>query len=234
MSTDVVILCGGQGTRLKEILPVRPKPMAEFNNRPFLDIIIEQFLNSGFNHHILCLGYGADFIKDYYKQSPFKSHMVFSQEAIPLGTAGAVKNAQNLIQTDHFFVLNGDSYCSADLKAFLNFHEGKQDALASLILAPRDERLDTGGVMIDHTNHLVTAFQEKADNQTAAYISAGIYLFNKTTLDQIPRNQNYSLESSLFPKLVGRGLYGFITTEPVIDIGTPERYQYAQKYFQKR
>lgn len=87
---DVVILCGGKGTRLSEVVRDRPKPMSEINGRSFLDILIGYVSGFGFKRFILSVGYKADYIKDYYKNNRFSFEILFSRENEPLGTAGAL------------------------------------------------------------------------------------------------------------------------------------------------
>lgn len=225
---DVVILAGGKGSRLQAIVSDRPKPMAEINGRPFLDILLNHFRGMGLGRFILCTGDRADFIEDYYKKKG-EGDISFSRESIPLGTGGAIKNAEALINSDPFFVVNGDSFCPVDLPQFTKFHAQKK-SLLSIILIESDNTNEFGSVYIDHSNRII-GFEEKKEKDGMSYINAGIYLFKKETLCTIPANAKYSLEYDLFPKLVGKEIYGFPTKERLIDIGTPERYEEAKRFF---
>lgn len=227
---DAIILCGGLGTRFQKVMDDRPKVMALVNNQPFLDFVIEKFLRFGLKRLILCIGYMSEYIKNYYQTSPYFPYLVFSEEIEPLSTGGAIKYAQGHIRSQNFFVVNGDSYCDADLESFLSFHLTKPDALISILLVPQDGRKDTGFVVLDDQTSFITAFNEKQRNQNS-YINSGVYIFNKEALSLIPKNQKVSLEYDVFPKLAGKNLYGFPTKSRVIDIGTPERYQKALEYF---
>lgn len=227
---DVVILCGGMGTRFQSVSRKIPKSMIEMGGRPFLDIIIDFFYRSGFRRFILCTGYLSDYIEQYYKKSPYFPDIVFSKEQRPLGTGGAVKLAQNLIKTENFLVLNGDSYCETDLNSFVDFHFNIFDALVSIALTCYDGRIDAGNVSINENNQAVVAFYEKGD-QHGQFISAGQYIISKKIFDYIPDNQMCSLEYSIFPQFINKGLYGFVTNSPVIDIGTPERHLKALTFF---
>ncbi len=224
---DVVILTGGQGSRLRSVVSDRPKTMASINGRPFLDLLLEHLQGAGFRRFILCAGYMADYIADYYgRSSDHTRELMISREPRPLGTAGAVKNAEPLIQGGTFLVVNGDSFCAVDLAAFREFHR-KHAARASMVLSYVDEATSYGTVTRGQGDRIIR-FEEKAASGPG-WINAGIYLFERDVLSLIPQAVAASLERDIFPPLAGNGLHGFSTTEPVIDIGTPERLLAAIK-----
>jgi len=223
-NTDVVILCGGRGKRLREAVGDRPKVMAEIGGRPFLDILIDYAAAYGLKRFILCAGYKASYIADYY-QGRRDHTFVISKEDAPLGTAGAIKNAERFIITDPFIIMNGDSFCPVDLKGFLAFHKNKS-AVASVAVVKAIETEDFGSIIMN-SGQRVTAFKEKQDKQSA-FINAGIYCFERQALPLIPPNTKMSLEYELFPELINRGLYGFISGKELFDIGTPQRYKQAK------
>lgn len=226
---DVVILAGGEGTRLRKVLNDRPKPMVEINKQPFLDILIEYVSSYGFKRFILCTGYKADFIQKYYSCTKNSQKILFSEETIPLGTGGAIKNAEKFIQGNPFLVMNGDSFCPINLNEFVDFHI-RMGAHLSMAVAESDNSKDFGLLALDSSQKIIN-FKEKIERRGKSYINAGIYLFDKDVLSMIPQNVKYSLEYDLFPKLVGGKFYGFITKENLLDIGTPERYEHAKKFF---
>jgi len=199
--------------------------MARFQGRPFLDMQIHYLSKYGIKRVILCLGYKANVVKSHYKN---KRGIIFSQEFVPLGTAGAIKKAQRLIKSNPFLVLNGDSICSLDLVDFLNFHKNKSAwATVCLVRTNRSaERSDFGAVTLDSKKRIVK-FLEKKDTR-ANFTNAGIYLFDKKVLSQIPVRKKYSLELDLFKK-PRKDFYGFIAEGPCIDIGTPARFEKAKK-----
>ena len=223
---DVVILCGGKGTRLSEVVRDRPKPMSEINGRSFLDILIGYVSGFGFKRFILSVGYKADYIKDYYKNNRFSFEILFSRENEPLGTAGGVKQAENLVQSNPFLVMNGDSFCPVDLLQFLDFHS-KKGALVSVVVVESEDARDFGTICLDDSQRIVR-FEEKK-GRGKSFINAGIYLFQKEVFSLIPSHVRYSLEHDLFPTLVDQKFYGYVTQEKLIDIGTPERYEQAKR-----
>ncbi len=226
---DAVILCGGLGSRLAGVVNDRPKPMAQIGRRPFLDILIDHFSHFGFRRFVLCTGHRSQFIQEHYSRRSDSLEFVISDEPSPLGTAGAVKNAETLIRSDSFLVANGDSFCPVDLTRFYDFHLEKQ-AVTSMVVVETQGRDDAGLVAIDDCQRIV-GFEEKVSQRPGRCVNAGVYLFQREILSRIPANTKYSLEYDLFPKLVGSGSFAFVCREPLIDIGTPRRYELAKEYF---
>jgi NDP-sugar pyrophosphorylase family protein len=226
---DVIILCGGVGSRLRRAVDDRPKPMAQINQQPFLDILIYYFCGFGLKRFVLCTGYMSEIIQDYYSHEKSSLEFVVSDERTPLGTAGSIKNAEKFIQSESFLVANGDSFCSVDLAEFYDFHLSRQ-ALMSAVVVESEETTDGGLVTLNGSKRIV-AFEEKKSKDQVGYINAGIYLFQKNMLYYIPENTKYSLEYDLFPRLANQGSFAFVTGGELIDIGTPERYERAKDYF---
>jgi NDP-sugar pyrophosphorylase family protein len=231
MNIDVLILCGGLGSRLKSVVADRPKPMALIDDRPFLDILIDQFRRSGFRRFVLCTGHMSEAIESHYTRSTGDIEVVISQELQPLGTAGAVKLAQSHIQSDPFLVTNGDSFCQVDLAAFVQFHRAR-DAVLSMVVAPSHDPKDYGTVIVDADRRIV-GFKEKADTQTSGHVNAGLYLFSRQVLSMIPAGVKASLEYDIFPNLVDQPCYAFMGSSPVLDIGTPQRLAEARQLLEK-
>jgi NDP-sugar pyrophosphorylase family protein len=219
---DVIILCGGLGKRLRGVINDKPKPMATIGQRPFLDILMSYTSRYEFRRFILCVSYMKEFIREYYRG---KEGIVFSEEEKPLGTGGAIKKAEALLQSRSFLVMNGDSFISLDLNEFLAFHSRKQ-ALASIALTPMKRVRGYGTVKLGDGGE-VLSFDEKSGEGTL--INAGVYLFERDVLSLIPPGVNYSLEYDLFPQLIGKGFYGYQTEGVFVDIGAPEGYKRAQQ-----
>jgi NDP-sugar pyrophosphorylase family protein len=226
---DVVILCGGIGSRLSEIINDRPKPMATINQQPFLDILIDYFCGFGFSRFVLCTGHMSEAIQDHYSHKNGPLEFIVSNEQIPLGTAGSIKNAEKFIQSEPFLVTNGDSFCPVNLAEFYDFHLLKQ-ARMSIAVVESEETANSGLVTLDSLQ-TINGFEEKKAKARTGYINAGIYLFQKNILSLIPENTKYSLEYDLFPSLTNLDSFAFVSCEELIDIGTPERYERARSYF---
>lgn len=225
---DVLILCGGKGTRLRSVVDDRPKSMAAIGEKPFLDILIEHTAAFGLGRFILCTGYKAESIQEYYstRKAPDLEIVILKEKEL-LGTGGAVKNAERLIQSSPFLILNGDSFFDIDLCRFIDFHISKK-ALLSVALISAEDSKDYGSIEIDNLGKVVR-FREKEKAGQNSLISAGIYLFNSEVLSLMPSNKKFSLEYDFFPGIVGREFYGYLANGFFTDIGTPERYIQAKQ-----
>lgn len=223
--TDVAVLCGGLGARLRNVVSGRPKILARIGEKTFLDILVDNLTSHGFRKLVLCTGYSRQQVKEYVSQKGYD--LIFSEEDEPLGTGGAIKNARGLIKSHPFMVINGDSICNVDLREFMDYHAGKK-GLLSIILAKSGASQDFGSVLVDKSGR-ITGFKEKAGGNSGL-INAGIYLMGQDIFSIMPEQHKFSLEYDFFPRIVDKyNCYGFLTDNEVIDIGTPERYEKAVK-----
>jgi NDP-sugar pyrophosphorylase family protein len=231
---DAVILCGGKGLRLKQAVADRPKSMAKIGPTPFLDILIHYLHDFGIRRVILCTGYMKGFIRNYYtSEKKPDMEILFSEENQPLGTGGALKHAEPLIKSNPFLVLNGDSFCPVDLNAFFRFHQEKA-SLVSAVLAVNENTHDFGVISIDAENRILSFLEKKETHaqNDEILINAGIYLFNRHNLLEIPPDRFYSLEYEFFPAMEGKPFFGFKTDQTCLDIGTPARYERVYQLMQ--
>jgi len=220
---DCVILCGGLGKRLQNVVGDVPKVMAQVDGHPFLDFIIEFLKSQNIERIVLCTGYKASLVEQYYRDRDFGLTIDFSTEDEPLGTGGALKKAREVILSNTFFVLNGDSLLSVDLQIFLNFHLEKK-SIASVLVSEVTDGRDFGNLEIND-DHQIVNFREKEISTKNQLVNAGIYCFDQNVFSCMPDLNKFSLEKDFFPKLVGNKFYGYYTDKEFIDIGTPERYQ---------
>jgi NDP-sugar pyrophosphorylase family protein len=232
---DALILCGGQGVRLREVTGDAPKSLAGIAGRPFLELLLHQLRRHGFERAILAIGYQGEVIRGLLGDEVFGLRIEYSPEFAPLGTGGAIGNAVALIRSNACLVMNGDSYTDADLEDFVKRHI-ETGADASLLALPSDGRTDIGSIFCDEDGKL-TAFEEKSNSTAPRHINAGIYLISRDLLLEIQRmpeiqaSRAVSLERMLFPRWISEGKHIRVvtTTAACIDIGTPERYRGAQE-----
>ncbi len=225
---DVFILCGGQGARLRPVISDKPKILADIGGKPFIEILLDNLASHGFYRIILGVGHLKEEIINYFQANPRKDFQIeFSKEETPLGTGGAVKKVKPLIKSDHFLVINGDCLFSVDFEKFYQSHLGEKAMLSMVLGNAIDVSSNCGRVMLASDNK-ITSFDEKQN-----LISAGIYFMRKDVFDFMPAEDSFSLEYDFFPKILDKPCYGFVSDEEFIDIGTPERYQKANRLFSK-
>jgi D-glycero-alpha-D-manno-heptose 1-phosphate guanylyltransferase len=228
-AVTAAILAGGMGSRLHPAVSGRPKALANIGERPFLTYLFDQLVAAGARDVVLCTGYLGDQIRMIFGEWYKTLHLNYSQESTPLGTAGALRLALPLLNSNPVLVMNGDSYCDANIREFWFWHEGRHSN-ATLLLTKIFDTERFGQVNVD-ADGKVTDFKEKGSGQDSGWINAGIYLLNRDLLDEIPVNRAVSLEREIFPGWIGRGLYGFQSEARFMDIGTPEAYSSAQSFF---
>jgi D-glycero-alpha-D-manno-heptose 1-phosphate guanylyltransferase len=224
---DAIILAGGKGTRLQEIIKDVPKPLALINDVPFLDILINRLeKDSIIDKIILSICYKKEKIIDRYKN---KKNIIFSSEDFPLGTGGAIKKAINLTNKKNVLVLNGDTFVNFSIDEMFNFHQDKNSD--ATILYKEEKKFDRyGSLTIDSFTKKINLFSEKI-KKDIGYISLGVYIFNINIFENLGIDSFFSLENDFFPKILNeKNIIGFETTSSFIDIGTKDSYIKAQKF----
>jgi mannose-1-phosphate guanylyltransferase len=221
---QAVILVGGEGTRLRPLTATVPKPVVPLVDRPFIVYMLEWLRRHGVDDVIMSCGFLATSVRNVLGDgSHLGLRLRFVEEPEPRGTAGALKYAEELL-ADRFLMLNGDVLTDIDLTAQIAQHDATR-AVATLALVPVEDPTAYGLVPLNE-DRSVREFVEKpsADQIDTNQISAGAYVLERSVLDLIPPDRNVSIEREVWPRLVGRGLFGYAADAYWLDIGTPERY----------
>jgi mannose-1-phosphate guanylyltransferase len=221
-----VILAGGEGTRLRPLTLSLPKPVVPVVDRPFLRHQLDLLGQAGVTEVVFSVGYRPERVQAIFGDgSALGKKIRYAMEATPLGTGGAVKNAERYLD-DVTVVLNGDVLTDVDLAAVVRQHRERQ-AAATIVLAPVPNPAAYGLVETEEGGR-VRRFIEKPEPAqiTTDTINAGIYVLQTSTLELMPAGENHSIERAFFPTLLGRGdhVYAHIHRGYWIDIGTPEKY----------
>jgi len=156
---DIIILAGGLGTRLREVVDDVPKAMAPINGRPFLEVLLNYIDRFGFKRVILSTGYMSDKIQNHFRHK-FKSITIdYAIEYEPLGTGGAIKNALRKVESPYFIVMNGDTFFPINLQLFFQEHV---EQLADLSIALRQVENASRYGQVECTNDkVITSFRVK-------------------------------------------------------------------------
>jgi D-glycero-alpha-D-manno-heptose 1-phosphate guanylyltransferase len=225
--TTALVLVGGLGTRLRSVVADRPKVLAEVAGRPFVAHLLDLLDTAGCRHVVLCTGYLGDQVEAALGVEYGGLTLAYSQESEPLGTGGAVRLACEIVASEELLVVNGDSYCAANLERFAAWHRTGQ---ASLLLTPVSDTARYGRVVLGEDDR-IARFEEKAAVGGPGWINAGIYLLSRHLMDAIPRGLPCSLERDLFPEWLRQGLlFGFRAEADFIDIGVPSDYARAEAF----
>lgn len=204
----VAILCGGLGTRLGELTKDIPKPMIRVAGRPYLEYVVESFLERGFSEFVMLTGYRGEVIEEHFATSTLQ--IEFSREEKPLGTGGALLAARHLLG-ERFLVTYGDVLRRFDYDRFVQAHERN-----CLAVYPR---ITHGNA--DVAEGRITRYDKRAHE--LPYIDAGFAVIESAALDLVPREGTPSFEESVYTQLAQRGeLEAEIVDQNFFDIGTPE------------
>jgi D-glycero-alpha-D-manno-heptose 1-phosphate guanylyltransferase len=222
---EAIVLAGGFGTRLRQVITDVPKPMAPIGERPFLSYIFDYLKEEGITRIILSTGYKHEVIFNYFKHSYNNIHIDYSIENEPLGTGGAIKKALELCEQKHIYILNGDTYFNISFKKVQDFHHSN-DSKLTLALKPMRKFDRYGTVEMKETR--VIKFNEKK-YMMHGNINGGVYLINSDLLHNIELPEKFSFEVDFLEKQLDKlEIHGLIFDNYFIDIGIPEDYQRAQ------
>lgn len=194
-------------------------------NQALIDYTLRNMAQGGVDTVILSVYYMAENLVRHLGPSKFDLGILYSREQRPLGTGGAIKKAQDMINHETFFAMNGDILTDLDYRRLLNYHEEKGGlATIALIQVPDPSRY--GAVELDWEGRILR-FVEKPPRgyEPSNLINAGAYVLEPEVLEMIPDGRRVSIETEVFPRLAEeRKLYGFESHGFWMDIGVPEDY----------
>lgn len=225
---ECVVLAGGLGTRLRQIIPDMPKPLAPVAGKPFLDILLNSLVRKGCAGFVLSVGHMAQMIMNRYGKCFEGVPVRYTLEEKPLGTGGGLRLALDTCDTMMPIVVNGDTFTDVDISAFQAYCAlTSQPALVGAWL---DDASRYGHLRV--ADGKIVGFVEKGQ-PGPGLISVGCYCLPRSALEAFPEGHAFSLEQDYFAHIVARSPLGlFVTDGLFIDIGVPEDYARAQTIFE--
>ena len=222
-----LILAGGFGTRVKDLLGELPKPMAPVNGKPFVEWIVRWLKAQQIQDVVISTGYGSEFVVNHFSAQPVSEMNVQCvAELQPMGTGGglAYAAAQCGASPEAWLVMNGDSLIFTDVNVLAD-ELGEADGMMVTRAVPDTARY--GSVRTDATGR-ITDFEEKKSG--AGHINSGIYLLRHSVLESFSETRPLSLEREVFPNLLNQknGLRAHPEEAAFLDIGTPETLPQAE------
>jgi len=216
--SQAVLLVGGLGTRLRPLTNQRPKALMPVLNRPLISYELELLARHGVRDVILAVSHGAAEIEAALGDgAQWGVRLRYVAEVEPLGTGGAIKNVEALIEGP-FLAMNGDLVMDVDLGPVMAEHLAT-GAILTLCLR-RVEDISAYGLIRRDEDGWVTEFLEKRplDETGQNTVNSGVYVMAPEILDHIPAGRDCSNEYELFPSLV--------ETTPGVRGHVPERWGY--------
>jgi N-acetyl-alpha-D-muramate 1-phosphate uridylyltransferase len=227
---QVVILAGGLATRLGELSLNTPKSMIPIEGKPFLEYQIDLLKHQGFREILLCVGHLGEMIEAYFGRGDrLGVDLTYSWEPVPLGTGGALKNAESLLQ-EEFILLYGDSFLPIDyataIKNFRLFNK-----LATMVVYKNFNKYDKSNVVVNEQRILIYA--KNVEHPEMYFIDAGLTLYKKEVVDLLLQGQKVDL-GLMIQKLVFMGeLFAWEINQRFYEIGSLKGLEDFQSYVKK-
>ena len=227
----VLILAGGLGTRLHPLTWGRPKSIVPLANRPFLERMVVWLRRHGLTDVILALNHLPEMIESQFGNGrSLGVSLRYLLEEPPLGSGGAMRNAQHLLGEDTFLVLNGDIFTDLNLREMIEFHRLRK-AKMTISLAQVEDPSGYGVVEMDAVGRLRRFVEKPPPGEAPSnYINAGAWLFQAEMLEKMPAGgQPFSVERDFWPACLREGVafFGYPGECYWMDIGTVSRYLQA-------
>ena len=229
MQREVIILAGGFGKRLLDVVSDVPKCLAPIDGVPFLDYLIKYLQRYEISRFILSLGYKSDFVISYIKKFHPYIDVTFVIEDSPLGTGGAIKASLKEVRAKNVLVVNGDTFFNINLNSFYNEALTNQYPF-SLALQRIEKNYRYGFVELDEKNEIIRFCEKQESNNVL--INTGFYIINKDEVYFDTNKDVFSLENDFFESDLRKiRLYGIEFNNEFIDIGIPKDFIRAQTLF---
>ncbi|MCB9084590.1 MAG: HAD-IIIA family hydrolase [Bdellovibrionaceae bacterium] len=227
-----VILAGGKGTRLGDLAKDIPKSLVPIAGKPLLDYQLEWLAREGVKEVLLLTGYLSEKIEAHCGDgSKWGLKCEYLVEDTPLGTAGALKDAESKLPGE-FLVVYGDVLVDIDLKNLMEFHQSKKDSVATLMVHPNDHPHDSDLIEFDG-NHKITQFHGKPHDPNRWYhnqVNAAVYVLSPKIFSHLEKGKFADLGRDVFPGLVKQeNFYAYPSAEYLKDMGNPERLDAVER-----
>ena len=224
---NAIILCGGLSTRLGEITKSLPKVLLEIGDRTVLDWQLEKIKSAGIDTVVMAAGHLSETLQKEIGEERNGIKIIYAIEAERLGTGGAIKFALSFVpnKDEATFILNGDILTTIGLAEMAENLKFESDGV---ILAAYAEDVASYGTLEYDENFHLTAFKEKEGIHKPGYQNGGFYLFTVQAQKYFRADKkNFSIEYDVFPQM--KDLYVYESDAPWIDIGVPERLEWARE-----
>jgi D-glycero-alpha-D-manno-heptose 1-phosphate guanylyltransferase len=221
---QAIVLAGGFGTRLRQVVSDVPKPMAPVAGRPFLEYVLDGLARNGVAQVVLSVGFMADKIMGHFGTRYASLSIDYAVEDSPLGTGGAVAAALAHCSDNPVLVLNGDTWLDLELAELQA--QWQASRLPIIVSRAVDDVARYG--QLDVQGGLVTGFLEKGGHGPGL-INAGVYVLPRDIFGSKAPSPPFSIEADFLASYVrAHATQVFVSKGEFIDIGVPEDYARVQ------
>jgi len=224
LNLPVVIMAGGQGTRLAPFTNVLPKPLIPVGDRTVIEIIIDQFLPYGLDRFHLSVNYKSKILKSFFEELAPSYSVAYLEEKEPLGTAGCLR-ALYSPSPEHLIVTNCDIVIQADLEELVSFHQDNNYDL-TLVASLKDYHIPYGVCELEKGGSLARI---KEKPQYSFLVNTGMYIVRRDRLNLIPEQTRCDMTDFIEKIKIGGGCIGVfpIGEKAWIDTGEWTEYRKA-------
>lgn len=226
LDNPVFLMAGGFGTRLMPLTEACPKPLLKVGDKPILETILENFIESGFHNFYISTHYLADKIQDYFGDgSKWGVHITYVHEEEPLGTAGALGLLPDEAKHDDLILMNGDILTKVNFADFLDFHTNANSA-ASVCVREYTVKVPYG--VINSEDGRIVEMVEKPMHKH--FINAGIYALSPELVRSVVPGTKIDMPTllSTYMANIEKGVAMFPIHEYWLDIGKMNDFEQAQ------
>jgi len=223
---NAIIVCGGLSTRLGEITKSIPKILLEIKGRSVLDWQLEKLKKAGINEVVLAAGHLSHVLQDQIGNERNGVTLKYAIEKERLGTGGAIKHAWNYVPYEEkpVIILNGDILTTIDLEDMKKYLRPESEGI---ILGTKVEDASSYGTLEYDEKYQLKSFKEKEGVKKPGFINGGFYIFTPHAKKHFPEHASFSIEYDVFPRMQDLDVYE--SDKPWIDIGVPERLEWARE-----
>lgn len=227
---NAIILCGGLSTRLGDITKTTPKILLEIGDKTVLDWQLEKLNSVGIKKVVLAAGHLAKELFDTVGEERNGLEFIYAIEDKKLGTGGAIKHGLEYVEKpeEPTIILNGDILTTVDLSDMVSYIKPESDGI---ILGSFVDDVASYGTLEYNKDYHLMAFKEKEGIHKSGYQNGGIYIFNSQVKKYFPPQDEFSIEYDVFPKM--KDLYVYESDKTWIDVGLPERLEWARANYKK-
>jgi len=222
-----VLLSAGLGERLRPLTNDIPKVMVPLAGKPLLQYTVEALKAADIKDFYLNIFYKGRVIKDHFGDgSKFGVRMTYLEEPVLWGTGYALKQMQQWLGDEQFLIVYGDKYLEFDFAKYFAWHKTKKGS-GSIVVGHTQNPQGAGIMLLDDSQRIIRFKEKPKPEEIYSDLSnKGICIFKNEILNQIPDDESYDIGHNLIPDLLANNLpiYGYLTSEKIIDVGTPEKY----------
>jgi mannose-1-phosphate guanylyltransferase/phosphomannomutase len=226
-----VVMAGGEGTRLRPMTANQPKPLLPVVNKPIMEHVLRLLRRHGITETVVTVQFLAALVRNYFGDGDeLGMQLSYATEETPLGTAGSVKNAEEVLRDAPFLVISGDALTDIDLTDLIRFHREK-GALVTVALKSVPDPLEFGIVITAEDGRIERFLEKPTWGQVFSdTVNTGIYVMQPEVLDHVAAKEQVDWSHDVFPALLEAGLpmYGYVAEGYWEDVGTHESYLRAQ------